>query len=267
MVLLGGVALASLASALLGGDPFAPSDDVLEPPSLGHLLGTDALGREVGSRLLHGAGTALWVATWSVLAATVLGTTLGVVAGYAGGILDDLVTKVGEVFQVIPRFLLALVAAALFGPSRLLLAAVFAVTFWPMTARLARAEVLSLRERGYTEAARALGAGHARIVLRHLLPGAFPLIVVNASFQAGTAVLMESGLAFLGLSDRNLVSWGTMLADAQSYVAVAWWMSLFPGLAVGLTVIGMNLAGDGLNDVLDARHPGGTRRRSVPPQS
>lgn len=246
------MALGTFAAGLTG-DPFRPSGAVLAPPSWDHLLGTDALGREILSRILHGAGTSLFVAVTSVLLATAFGTAVGVVAGYRGGLLDELVVKVGELFQVLPRFLLALVAAALFGSSALLLVIVLSVTFWPGTARLARAETLSRRELGFVRAARALGSGHLRILVRHLLPGALPVVVVNASFQAGVAVLIETGLAFLGLSDRNVVSWGTMLADAQAYVAVAWWMSLFPGMAVGLTVLAMNLGGDGLNQALDSR--------------
>lgn len=153
-------------------------------------------------------------------------------------------------------------AAALFGSSTLLLIVILAATFWPSTARLARAETLALRERTFVEAARALGASHRRILLRYLLPGALPVVAVNASFQAGTAVLIETGLAFLGLGDRNVVSWGMVLADAQSYLALAWWISLFPGLAVALTVLGMNLTGDGLNEALDVR---GASRAMLPP--
>lgn len=250
LLLLG---LAGLAAVLAtwAGDPFQPSQSVLTPPSWQHPFGTDELGRDISSRLLHGAATSLHIAGWSVLAATTVGTAAGLVAGYAGGTLDDLLVKVSELFQVIPKFLLALVAAALFGSSTLLLIVILAVAFWPSTARLARAEALALRELTFVDAARALGASHRRILVRYLLPGALPVVVVNASFQAGTAVLIETGLAFLGLGDRDVVSWGMVLADAQPYLALAWWISLFPGLAVALTVLGMNLTGDGLNEAFD----------------
>jgi len=254
LVLLGSVAALALAARYSAGQPFRPSDALLAPPSWRHVMGTDALGREVGTRLLHGAGTALWVAALSVGLATAFGVAVGMVAGYVGGLVDDVILKTAEVFQIVPAFLLALVASALFGPGLLLLAVVLALIFWPLTARLARAEVLALREREFVEAARALGAGPARILLRHLLPAVLPVVVVNASFQGGTAVLIESGLAFLGLGDRNVVSWGVMLADAQSYVAVAWWLSVFPGAAVAVTAIGMNLLGDGLNETWDVRN-------------
>jgi peptide/nickel transport system permease protein len=208
------------------------------------------------TRLLHGAGTSLWVATLSALAATAVGTPVGLVAGYTGGIVDDALVKVGELTQVMPQFLVALVAAALFGSSRYMLVVILAVTFWPSTARLVRGETLSLRELDYIEAAKAQGASHGRILVHHLLPGTLPIVVVNASFQSGAAVLIEAGLAFLGLGDRNVVSWGAMLADAQTYVGVAWWLSLFPGLAVALTVLALNLTGDGLNEALHVRAGG-----------
>jgi peptide/nickel transport system permease protein len=253
VVLLGIVAAMALVAHSFSGDPFRPSETVLASPSWRHLMGTDQIGREVSSRLLNGAESALWVAATSVLGATAVGVVLGFVAGYVGGFVDDVLLKIAEVFQVIPAFLLALVGAALFSPSLRLVGVVLAMVFWPMTARLTRAEVRALRDREFVQAARALGAGHGRIMIRHILPALLPVVTVNASFQAGTAVLIESGLAFLGLGDRNVVSWGMMLADAQSYVGIAWWLSLFPGLLLGVTVIGMNMLGDGLNEVWDVR--------------
>lgn len=247
------LAVAALIASLAGTDPFRPGEMLLVGPSWSHLFGTDQLGRDLLTRLLRGAGTSLWVALAAALVATIVGTIIGTLAGYFGGFADGALVKVGEFTQVIPQFLLALVATALFGPSRFLLVVILALTFWPSTARLARGETLALRERGFVEAARAQGAGHVRLLVRHLLPSALPVLVVNASFQAGAAVLIEAGLAFLGLGDRNVVSWGAILADAQNYIGVAWWLSFFPGLAVGLTVLSMNLVGDGLNDVLAVR--------------
>jgi len=253
LLLLLAVVLGALAARMVSGDPFRPSEATLQAPSWDHLLGTDALGRDVLTRLLHGSATSLRVATVSALAAAAVGTLVGLTAGYFGGLLDDVLVKTGELTQVMPQFLVALVAAALFGSTQFLLVVVLALTFWPSTARLARAEALALRERGFVEAARVQGAGHLRVLARHVLPGAVPVVVVNASFQAGAAVLIEAGLAFLGLGDRNVVSWGAMLADAQSYVGVAWWLSLFPGVAVGVTALAINLVGDGLNQALDFR--------------
>jgi peptide/nickel transport system permease protein len=256
LLLLTVVAAMAVSARYGQGDPLRPSVDLLAPPSWQHLAGTDQLGRELVSRLLHGASTGLWVAVVSVGLATGAGVAVGTAAGYFGGVVDDVLLKVAEVFQVIPAFLLALVVAALFGPSVLLVAIVLAAIFWPLTARLVRAEVRTVKEREFVAAAKALGASNLRIVVRHLLPAVLPVVVVNASFQAGTAILIEAGLAFLGLGDRNVVSWGSMLADAQSYVGVAWWLSVFPGVAVAMTVIGMNLLGDGLNEVWNVRRPG-----------
>lgn len=244
------VGLATFATGLVGADPLRPSVATLQPPSLRHLMGTDQIGRDVMNRVLRGAGTSLWVALIAALIAALIGTAVGLVTGYVGGLLDDCLLKVAEVAQVMPQFLVALVAAALFGSSRFVLVAILAITFWPSTARLVRGEARALSDRDFVEAARAQGAGPVRILTRHILPAALPIVVVNASFQAGAAVLIEAGLAFLGLGDRNVVSWGAMLADAQSYVGIAWWMSLFPGVAVGLTVLAMNLAGDGLNQAM-----------------
>lgn len=248
------VVLGALASGLVGADPFRPSAATLQPPSLRHLMGTDQVGRDVLNRVLRGAGTSLWVALISASIAALAGAAVGLVTGYFGGLLDDALLKAAEVAQVMPQFLVALVVAALFGSSRLVLVVILGITFWPSTARLIRGEARALRERDFVEAARAQGAGPVRILSRHILPAALPIVVVNASFQAGAAVLIEAGLAFLGLGDRNVVSWGAMLADAQSYVGIAWWMSLFPGLAVSLTVLAMNLAGDGLNEVRSIRN-------------
>ncbi len=253
MAVLAVAALAVVAAALGAGDPFSPSETLLAGPSWTHLFGTDELGRDVLARVLHGAATALQVSLPPAFAAAVVGTTVGLIGGYAGGIVDEVLLKLIELVLIVPRFLVALVVVALFGGSLTLLAIVLAATFWPSTARLVRAEAISLRERPFVEAARAVGAGDTRIVTRHLLLLVLPLVVVNASFQAGQAALIEAGLAFLGLGDRNVVSWGAMLADAQSYLGVAWWTSVFPGIALALLILALNLLGDGLADTWHVR--------------
>jgi len=267
--MLAPVATAAVAARLLGGDPFGPGDPVLAPPSWSHPLGTDELGREILWRLLHGSRTALVVALASTAAATAVGLAVGLASGYVGGLVDDLLLKLSEIFEVVPRFLVALVAAALFGPRLIVVITVLALTFWPATARLARAEVFALREQEFVTAAHALGASPTRVLGRHLLPSALPPVIVTASFQAGAAVLIEGGLAFLGLGDPTVVSWGRMVADAQSYVHVAWWTSVFPGAAMAVTIMGLNLVGDGVDELLNAVrrdrretpvHPGGDNR-------
>ncbi len=258
--LLGIVGVVGFVGILVGGEGSRTSETILSSPSASHLLGTDELGRDVLSRLLGGARTSLLVALPSVVMATLIGMTMGLVSGSVGGLIDEMLLKLMEVFQIIPGFLLALVATAMFGASLPLLAVVLTCVFWPSTARLARAEALACWQLDFVEAARALGASRTRILVHHLLPAAVPVVVVNASFQAGTAILVEAGLAFLGVGDRNVVSWGTMLADAQPYLTVAWWASVFPGAALATTVIAMNLLGDGLNAAVDVRSGAVTSR-------
>jgi peptide/nickel transport system permease protein len=247
------VTATATAAMLARGDAFRPTDAVLAHPSSAHALGTDELGRDVLTRILHGATTALEVSLPPALLAAAVGAAIGLVGGYFGGLLDEALLKLTELVLVVPRFLLALVVAALFGGHLWVIGLVLAVTFWPHTARLVRAEAITLRERPFVEAAQSIGAGNTRILVRHLLPLALPVIVVNASFQAGQAVLVESGLAFLGLGDPNAVSWGAMLSGAQSYLGIAWWTSVFPGLALALLVLAVNLVGDGLADAWSVR--------------
>ncbi len=247
------VLAAALLAALVTGDPFQPSATILSGPSGAHPLGTDELGRDILTRVLHGAATTLKVAIPPALAAAVVGTSVGLCAGYFGGVVDALLLKLIEFTLVVPRFLVALVAAAFFGGHLWLVGVVLAATFWPTTARLVRAEAVSLREREFVEAARSLGASDVRILARHLLPLCVPVVAVNTSFQAGQAALIETGLAFLGVGDRNVVSWGAMLADAQSYLGLAWWTSVFPGVALALLILATNLLGDGLSDTWNIR--------------
>jgi peptide/nickel transport system permease protein len=254
------VTATAIAAGVAGGQPFRPSDAVLARPSRAHALGTDELGRDVLTRILHGAGTALEVSIPPALLAAAIGVGIGLIGGYFGGLLDEALLKLTEFVLVVPRFLLALVVAALFGGHLWVIGALLAVTFWPHTARLVRAEAITLRERPFVEAAHSIGAGNGRILVRHLLPLVLPIVVVNASFQAGQGVLVESGLAFLGLGDPNAVSWGAMLSGAQSYLGIAWWTSVFPGIALALLVFAVNLVGDGLADAWTVRSIGRTAR-------
>jgi peptide/nickel transport system permease protein len=154
---------------------------------------------------------------------------------------------------VAPRFFLAVLVAALFGPNLWYLALLIGLTFWPQTARLLRAQVLALREREYVLAARAIGLGPGRILMRHVLPNAASVVIITAALQVGSAILIEASLSFLGLGDRSLISWGYMLNNAQPFLRTAWWMSLFPGLALAATVLGANLLADGIQAILDPR--------------
>ncbi len=245
------VVLVALGADLIApGDPFAIADAVLQPPSARHPFGTDDLGRDLFSGVVHGARTSLLVGLTVSSAATLIGILVGSLAGYAGGRIDDLLMRLSEFVQIIPRFFLALVIVAMLGSSLWLIVLLLALTAWPGTARLVRAQILSLRTRDYVTAARALGVPPGQILWRHLLPAALPPVITLAALHVGGAILVEAGLSFLGLGDRSVMSWGLLLNDAQQFVRRAWWMSVFPGLALTLTVLGLNLLADGLNEAL-----------------
>jgi peptide/nickel transport system permease protein len=241
------------AEILAPYSPFATSNDALLPPSPTHFFGTDELGRDIFSAILHGARVSLLVGLISTSIATLIGVTIGGVAGYVGGLTDDLLMRLTELFQVIPRFFLALIVVALMGSNIWLIVLVLGLTFWTGTARLLRAQVLSIRTREYVLAARVIGVSERGILLRHVLPAALPPVITHAALQVGGAIVIEAGLSFLGLGDRNVVSWGALLNDAQQFVRTAWWMSAFPGLAITLTVLGLNLMVDGLNEAWNPR--------------
>jgi peptide/nickel transport system permease protein len=246
--------LVALGAGLIApGDPFAVSNVVLSPPSAAHLFGTDNLGRDVFSGVVYGARVSLLVGFVSALAATLIGIVIGGLAGYFGGLLDDGLMRLTEVFLVVPRFFLALIVVVLLGSNIWLIVLVLSLTYWPLTARVLRAQILTVRTRDYVQAARAVGTPELRILLRHVLPNALPPVIAQASLQIGSAILVEAGLSFLGLGDPNVMSWGAMLNDAQQFIFNAWWMSVFPGLAIMLTVLGVNLVADALTEAWDPR--------------
>jgi peptide/nickel transport system permease protein len=244
---------ALFAPQIAPGDPFTISNTVLRLPSAAHPFGTDDFGRDIFRSVVHGSRVSLMVGFISALTALVIGVFVGGVAGFVGGLVDDLLMRLTELFQIVPRFFLILIAVALLGSNIWIIIGLLGLTYWPSTARLLRAQVLSIRAREYVLAARAVGVPGKRILIRHILPGALPPIITQLSFHAGGAILVEAGLSFLGLGDRNLVSWGILLNNAQQFVRQAWWMSAFPGLAITLTILGLNLVADALNDVLDPR--------------
>jgi peptide/nickel transport system permease protein len=247
------VLIALGADLIAPHDPFALSNAVLSAPSAAHPFGTDDLGRDMFSRVVHGARISLLVGFVSAFVATLIGVLVGGLAGYFGGLVDDGLMRLTELFLIVPRFFLALIIVVLLGSNIWFIVLVLSLTYWPLTARVLRAQILTLRTRDYVLAARAVGTPEMRILLRHVLPGALPPVITQASLQVGSAILIEAGLSFLGLGDPNVVSWGAMLNDAQQFVFVAWWMSLFPGLAITLTIIGVNLVADALNEAWDPR--------------
>lgn len=246
-------ALALLAPVLAPGGPRGMGAAPMGVPSRLHWMGTDNLGRDVYSQFVYGARVSLAVAALAVLISTVLGVLIGILAGHIGGLLDDLMMRVTEFFQVIPRFLLAVLLVAVFGATVWNVVLVIGGLSRPVTTRLVRGEVLALREFEFVEAARAQGSGHWHIMLREILPNALPAIVVNTSLEVGRAILLEAGLSFIGLGDASAVSWGSMLYSAQPYLRDGWWMMVFPGMGIFLVVWGVNLLGDGLNEALNPK--------------
>jgi peptide/nickel transport system permease protein len=245
--------VAVFAGRLAPRDPHKTSQDTFRPPSFHFLFGTDDLGRDVFSGVVRGARTSILIGVTVAMFSTLLGVLVGLTAGYAGGLLDDLLMRITELFLIPPRFFLALVVAALFGSTLSLLIIVLSVTYWPSIARLIRAEVLSIRERSFIEAARAMGAGPARIVFHDILPNTYPLIVTNFTLMVGGVMLVEAGLSFIGLGDANHISWGYMLHNGQHFIRDAWWMIFFPALALSSLVFALNIVGDALNLALDPR--------------
>jgi peptide/nickel transport system permease protein len=260
MLLMVGMALG--ADLLTSFAPFKSAAAPLQSPSLDHPMGTDDLGRDMLTRVLYGARTSLWVGVTITAIAAVVGTLIGIVSGYFGGWLDDGLMRFTECFHVMPRFFLAVIVIAFFGSGIDRVVLVLGLTSWTMIARLLRAEVLSLRQKEFITAARAVGAPDRSILWRHVLPTVASPLVTAASLLIGQAILLEASLSFLGLGDPNAVSWGTMLNNARGFLRTAPWMAFFPGLAITLSVLGLNLMGDALND---AWNPIG--RRGVPRRS
>ncbi|GAU83741.1 ABC transporter permease [Bosea sp. BIWAKO-01] len=216
-------------------------------------LGTDTLGRNIASGLVHGARVSLMIGVVSTLVALLIGVPLGAVAGYAGGFVDDALMRFTEFFQTIPSFALAIVMVAILQPQLGSIVLAIGVVSWPPVARLVRGEVLSLKTREYVQAAVTIGQSTPRIIFSQVLPNTIAPIIVMGSLMIGSAILLESSLSFLGLGDPNLMSWGYMVGAGRTRLIDAWWISFFPGLAIFLTVLALNLAGEGLNDALNPR--------------
>jgi len=247
------VAVGVLAPLLAPTDPFAVDGPPLSAPSAAHPLGTDALGRDLLSGVVYGARTSLIVAATVGTLVLAIGSAVGLVAGYLGRWVDDVLMRLTEMFQVLPRFFLALVVIAFFGPGLDRLVVLLGVTSWPLLARVVRAEVFSLRSREFVEAARVYGASQPRILLREILPNALPAALALLGLVVAQVILIEASLGFLGLGDPNVTSWGTLASEAQRFLRVAWWLSLFPGVAILLAVLGLNLLADALTDALTGR--------------
>lgn len=227
---------------------------VLLPPSAAHWFGTDELGRDVFTRVIFGARISLKVGFVSVGIAVAIGTLLGLVSGYYGGVIDSVLMRFVDIMLCFPTFFLILAVIAMLEPSIWYIMAIIGLTGWMGVARLVRAEVLSLRERDFILAAQALGASDWRILFRHILPNALSPVLVSASLGVAGAILTESALSFLGIGVQPPTpSWGNILTSGKDYLEFAWWLSLFPGLAILVTVLAYNLVGEGMRDALDPR--------------
>jgi peptide/nickel transport system permease protein len=242
--------------------PYNPNDLVLEqrflPPAfspgghLKHLLGTDQLGRDIFSQLLYGARISMLISTLSVTGAFIIGVSVGVMAGFFGGVVDAFCMRWVDIMQSLPSLVVLLALIAVLGPTLTTIIVVFAFTWWGGYARIVRGEVLSVREKEFTEAARAIGLSEWRIMFRHILPNVISSAMALAALSLGSVIIAESALSYLGIS-ADVISWGRMLAAGREYVVTAWWLALLPGLAIVYTVLGVVFFGDWLRDYVDPR--------------
>jgi peptide/nickel transport system permease protein len=255
-----GVFGAVAATAILGpvlyrSDPWAlatrpflwPGDRPAFP------LGSDGMGRDVLAGVIHGAWVSLLIGLTATAASVGIGTTIGAFAGYFRGWVDDALMRLTEVFQTIPNFIFVIVLVAIFKPSIRTIVLAIAIVSWPPIARLVRAEFLTLRQREFVQACIVLGMSESRIMWRQILPNCLAPVIVFASIMVATAILVEAGLAFLGLGDPNVMSWGKMIGEGRGSLRTAWYLSAIPGVAILLTVLSLNLVGEGLNDALNPR--------------
>jgi peptide/nickel transport system permease protein len=263
--MFGGVIMVLLIVAALFAPWLAPHDPLRQdlgvaklPPiwvhgaNAAYWLGTDELGRDILSRIIFGARLSALVAFSVVVIGSLIGVTLGLVSGYFGGIVDEVIMRIADIQLAFPYVLLAIGIIGVIGANLYTIIAVIGITSWVQYVRIVRAEVLSLREREFVQAARAVGCASGRIILRHVLPNVMSSVTVIGTFELARAIIFEAALSFLGLGVPPAIpSWGNMLAEGRQYLDTAWWMGTFPGLAIMITVLGVNVLGDGLRDAFD----------------
>jgi len=248
------IIMAATAQLFFPADPFSLAGRSMSPPGEnGFLLGSDSLGRDVAAGIAHGAKTSLLIGLIATLVAVFIGVIMGALAGYYGGWIDDILMRTTEMFQTIPSFIFAILLVAIMKPSIESIIIAIAVVSWPAVARLVRGEFLSLRNREFVQACHTVGMSDVRIMLGEILPNCLSPIIVIGSLMVATAILIESGLAFLGLGDPNIMSWGFQIGAGRTLLRSAWWVCTFPGIAILLTVLAINLVGEGLNDALNPR--------------
>lgn len=252
--------LAVLLAALSAGwafprNPLSLAGRPLQWPgqSARFLLGTDQVGRDIAAQILYGARVSLGIGVVATSIAAAIGILMGALAGFYGGWIDDVLMRITEAFQILPNFLLLLVLVAVFGSELTTVVLSIGIVSWPPVARLTRAQFLSLRHREFVQAARSLGVGDLKLIFREILPNALPPVIVYGSVIMAVAILLESALAFLNLSDPNVPSWGNLIGAGRGVIRVQWYVSAIPGVAILLTVLGISLVGQGLNDALNPR--------------
>lgn len=264
---VGAIILMTVLVGAIFADRFAPHDPERQrllarftPPfwaaggSLTYPLGTDNVGRDIWSRIVHGSRISLVVGICAVGISTLIGVTLGLVSGFTGGRVDSAVMALVDIMLAFPQLILAFAMVAVLGPGIGNIILVLGITGWERYARVVRAEVLALREREFVQAAHAIGVSNFKIIFAHIMPNTFSSVIVMATLQTAQAILAEAALSFLGLgTGRTYPSWGQMIALGRDYISIAWWISTFPGLAILLTVLAINLVGDRIRDVLDPR--------------
>ncbi|WP_159999375.1 ABC transporter permease [Roseomonas sp. 18066] len=258
LLVLAVIGMALSASWIFPRDPLSLAGRPLQWPmdNPRFWLGTDNTGRDIAAQIFHGARTSLLIGFVATVIAILIGIVVGAISGFYGGWVDDLLMRVTEAFQTLPNFLLLLVLVAVFGSNISFVTVAIGIVSWPPSARLTRAEFLTLRHREFVQACRVLGMRDAQIIFREILPNALPPIIVYASVIMAVAILLESALAFLSLSDPNIPSWGNLIGAGKGVLRVHWYVSAIPGLVILLTVLGVSLVGQGLNDALNPRLKG-----------
>jgi peptide/nickel transport system permease protein len=249
------VAMAASADLIYAGDPLDLAGRPLQWPftDARFPLGTDVQGRDIAAVIFHGARVTMAIGGVATVVAMIIGIVLGALAGYHGGAVDEVLMRFTEAFQILPNFLLLLVLISIFGSDISTVTLAIGFVSWPATARLTRAEFLTLRNREFVDAARVVGMRDTAIIFREILPNALPPIIVYASVVMAVSILLESALAFLNLSDPNVASWGNLIGVGRAVLRTQWYVSAIPGIAILITVLAVSLVGQGLNDVLDPR--------------
>ncbi|MGO2110926.1 MAG: ABC transporter permease [Pseudoclavibacter sp.] len=248
LALLALMVLMAFVGPLIGRNPIAADFPTMQPPSLEFPMGTDDVGRDYLSRVLYGGQASLLVGFSVGLLCMTIALILGGLAGYFGGVIDTVLVKISEFFQALPGLVIVLVTAAMLGSNLGLVIIILSVTMWPGVARIVRAEAMRIAQLGYVESARATGTSGLRILWSEVIPNAMPPVLVATTMMIGRAILIESGLAYLGIGDVSRPSWGALLNTAQAHITGGWWLALFPGLCIVIVVLAINMIGDALND-------------------